>query len=93
MLLEDSLYLFFLSTGTILHPQKIKKERLPLAELLSNLPKYPVASGGNLTEPVGIGSTSAGTSSASGQGQNSSKVVPYRTNDAWSRSTRDHTRR
>ena len=28
-------------TGTILHPQKQKKERLPLAELLSNLPKYP----------------------------------------------------
>ena len=27
------------------------------------------------------------------QGQISSKVVPYRTNDAWSRSTRDHTRR
>eukprot|EP00094_Tigriopus_californicus_P004987 TCALIF_04803-PA protein Name:"Similar to DLG5 Disks large homolog 5 (Homo sapiens)" AED:0.14 eAED:0.14 QI:159/0.90/0.87/0.96/0.90/0.93/32/0/2037 len=28
-------------TGTILHPQKVKKERLPLAELLNNLPKYP----------------------------------------------------
>ena len=28
-------------TGTILHPQKMKKERLPLAELLNNLPKYP----------------------------------------------------
>lgn len=28
-------------TGTILHPQKTKKERLPLAELLNNLPKYP----------------------------------------------------
>lgn len=28
-------------TGTILHPQKMKKERLPLSELLNNLPKYP----------------------------------------------------
>ena len=28
-------------TGTILHPQKHKKERLPLKELLSNLPNYP----------------------------------------------------
>ena len=28
-------------TGTILHPQKMKKGRLPLAELLANLPKYP----------------------------------------------------
>ena len=29
-------------TGTILHPQKMKKkERMPLAELLNNLPKYP----------------------------------------------------
>ncbi len=28
-------------TGTILHPQKVKKERLPLSELLNNLPKYP----------------------------------------------------
>ena len=29
-------------TGTILHPQKTKKkDRLPLAELLYNLPKYP----------------------------------------------------
>ena len=27
-------------TGTILHPQKVKKERLPLAELLTGLPKY-----------------------------------------------------
>ena len=28
-------------TGTILHPQKHKKERLPLKELLSNVPNYP----------------------------------------------------
>jgi hypothetical protein len=29
-------------TGTILHPgAKVKKERLPLSELLNNLPKYP----------------------------------------------------
>ena len=28
-------------TGTILHPQKNKKGRLPLAELLNNMPKYP----------------------------------------------------
>ena len=37
------LFTFFLSlgTGTILHPQKMKKGRLPLAELLANLPKYP----------------------------------------------------
>lgn len=26
-------------TGTIIHPQKVKKERLPLAELLNNVPK------------------------------------------------------
>ena len=35
-------YFFFSpGTGTILHPQKMKKGRLPLAELLANLPKYP----------------------------------------------------
>lgn len=35
-------------TGTILHPQKVKKERLPLAELLTGLPKYnPSPSGGS----------------------------------------------
>ena len=28
-------------TGTILHPQKVKKERLPLVELLAGVPKYP----------------------------------------------------
>ena len=31
----------FCLVGTILHPQKHKKERLPLKELLSNLPRYP----------------------------------------------------
>lgn len=36
-------------TGTILHPQKQKKERLPLAELLSNLPKYPPEGNNNTT--------------------------------------------
>ena len=76
-----------LSIGTILHPQKIKKERLPLAELLSNLPKYPVAPG--VTESVGVG-TGSGQGTGNGQGN---KNVPYRSNDAWSRSTRDHTRR
>ena len=81
-------WLYF--TGTILHPQKIKKERLPLAELLSNLPKYPVASSG--TELVCIGGTTSTTNTSQGQGQ-ASKVVPYRSNDAWSRSTRDHSRR
>jgi hypothetical protein len=37
--MELFLHNFF--SGTILHPQKMKKERLPLAELLYNPPKYP----------------------------------------------------
>jgi len=35
---------FFHPKGTILHPQKMKKERLPLVELLYNMPKYPIES-------------------------------------------------
>jgi len=38
-------------TGTILHPQKVKKERLPLAELLNNLPKYPPEKKSQENEP------------------------------------------
>ena len=40
-------------TGTILHPHKQYKERKPLSELLTNVPKYPLQAGvyhGNLSK-------------------------------------------
>merc|ERR1719244_714204 len=40
-----------LSTGTILHPHKYK-ERLPLSELLSNVPKYPLEPGESRLEDM-----------------------------------------
>lgn len=39
------------STGTILHPHKYK-ERLPLSELLSNVPKYPLEQGDSRLEDI-----------------------------------------
>jgi len=39
------------STGTILHPHKYK-ERLPLSELLSNVPKYPIEQGESRLEDI-----------------------------------------
>ena len=68
-------------TGTILHPQKVKKERLPLAELLTGLPNQSRGGGGQ----VGV-SSSPGQSV--GQPQDNSRKVILRNEDVLSRSTR-----